>query len=684
MLFRKIIYKNGALKLLSLAIVLWLLYTLSKLPRSRISNQHEKSSSDQEKEQSSKISYETGTPLSEECTPIQVAMVCVGFSTNRQMVTLIKSILHYRKHHLHFHIFVNQQSKTVLGTMFRTWNVPNLIVTFYLIDEHIQAVSWIPNKHYAGVYGLIKLLIPDILPKHLKEIIVLDTDIVFSSDIFQLWQYFKLFTKEECIGLIENQSNWYLGTLHTTSTIWPALGRGFNTGIMLLSCDKLRSKGWNDIWLKVTKQHLKHLNEVALADQDIFNAVIKGMPSIVHTLPCVWNLQLSDNMKFDLCYLKNKHQIKAVHWNFRKNRVKKYKHVELFTSIRSHFVELNGALLRQSVSVCNDNTDNMVVLADYDENNMCSNFVASSTGPHRTHLFYFEFEYKPIEDDVSIVVHLSIDRLQMLEILCRQWDGPVSVAIFLSDFDARKVEVFVQESSILNSRKNIAFHLVFQNTVKDVYPINLLRNIALQQVVTDFVFLYDVDFVPMMGLYSYILSHVTEEMHSNLTAFVIPAFESLWYKNELPSTKAELLSHLESGAITTFRENVWPQGHAPTNYSLWKKSNTPYRIRWQKDFEPYVVLSKKRCPLYDKRFIGFGWNKISHIMELDAMGFSFVVLPHGFIIHIPHLPSIELQKYRTLPEYRECMNDLKLSFIEILMNKYHIDKERYKMFMEEY
>lgn len=32
------------------------------------------------------------------------------------------------------------------------------------------------------------------------------------------------------IGLVENQSDWYLGNLWRNHRPWPALGRGFNTG----------------------------------------------------------------------------------------------------------------------------------------------------------------------------------------------------------------------------------------------------------------------------------------------------------------------------------------------------------------------------------------------------------------------------------------------------------------------
>lgn len=39
-----------------------------------------------------------------------------------------------------------------------------------------------------------------------------------------------LFSDKQVIGLVENQSDWYLGNLWKNHKPWPALGRGFNTG----------------------------------------------------------------------------------------------------------------------------------------------------------------------------------------------------------------------------------------------------------------------------------------------------------------------------------------------------------------------------------------------------------------------------------------------------------------------
>ena len=83
-------------------------------------------------------------------------------------------------------------------------------VYFYLVDDVLNDVSWIPNKHYSGIYGLLKLTLPKILPSWLKKVIVLDTDVTLATDISRLYQLFNKFQTQESLGLIENQSDWYI------------------------------------------------------------------------------------------------------------------------------------------------------------------------------------------------------------------------------------------------------------------------------------------------------------------------------------------------------------------------------------------------------------------------------------------------------------------------------------------
>ena len=52
-----------------------------------------------------------------------------------------------------------------------------------MFDEVVHDISWIPNMHYSGKYGLLKLTLPKLLPKHVDKTIALDTDVILANDI---------------------------------------------------------------------------------------------------------------------------------------------------------------------------------------------------------------------------------------------------------------------------------------------------------------------------------------------------------------------------------------------------------------------------------------------------------------------------------------------------------------------
>ncbi|KAI1301775.1 LARGE xylosyl- and glucuronyltransferase 2 [Halotydeus destructor] len=614
------------------------------------------------------------------CEVIQVAIVCAGYNSSRSVVTLIKSILFYRKNPLHFHFVVDSISQLILKTLFETWNVPGLEVSFYLADNLKSDVSWIPNKHYSGIYGLLKLVLPKSLPETLEKVIVLDTDITFATDIAELWKLFLKMKKERdtSIGLVENQSDWYLGKLWKNHRPWPALGRGFNTGVMLFDLKRLREFSWSQIWKMVAEKELLNMLSTSLADQDIFNAVVKQHPYVVYKLPCQWNVQLSDNTLSErLCYTEVQ-DLKIIHWNSPKKLKVKNKHLEFFRNLYLTFLEYDGNLLRRELIGCANSTKSSKAytvmqesLNTLDEEDLCYEFRRERIAQHRTHLYYIDYEYEPSPEgnDVTLVAQLSMDRLQMVESLCKHWEGPISLALYMSDSEVQQFYGYVTESDILRERKNIGYHIVYRDG--SYYPINTLRNIALSQVTTPYVFLTDVDFLPMFSLYDYLKRSVGALglESTSKKALVVPAFETQRYRISFPKTKAELLSMLDMGTLFTFRYHVWTRGHAPTNYQKWRTATIPYRITWEVDFEPYIVV-RRDIPEYDSRFVGFGWNKVSHIMELYAQGYEFIVLPNAFIIHMPHAPSFDIAKFRSSSVYRKCLKIIKNEFVTDLSSKY--------------
>lgn len=608
------------------------------------------------------------------CELLHVAIVCAGHNASRDVVTLVKSILFHRKNPLHFHFITDSVAHQILQTLFQSWMVPSVDVSFYNADDLKPEVSWIPNKHYSGIYGLMKLTLTKALPSNLSKVIVLDTDITFATDIAELWAVFGKFSEKQVIGLVENQSDWYLGNLWKNHKPWPALGRGFNTGVILLLLDRLRRLGWEQMWRLTAERELMSMLSTSLADQDIFNAVIKQDPSLVYRLPCFWNVQLSDHTRSEQCYTELS-DLKVIHWNSPKKLRVKNKHVEFFRNLYLTFLEYDGNLLRRELFGCaslpSPPRDQLQrALEELDEDDPCYDFRQQHLMQHRIHLFFLQYEFLalPNPTDVTLVAQLSMDRLQMLEAICRHWAGPISLALYMSDAEAQQFLRYAQASEVLSARRNVAYHIVYKEG--QFYPINLLRNVALANTQTPYVFLTDIDFLPMYGLYDYLRNSIQQlELLQRKAALIVPAFETLHYRLTFPKSKAELLSMLDMGSLYTFRYHVWPKGHAPTDYAKWRTATVPYRVAWQPDFEPYVVV-RRDCPKYDQRFVGFGWNKVSHIMELDAQEYELLVLPNAFMIHMPHAPSFDISKFRLSAAYRGCLQTLREEFHQDLSRRY--------------
>uniref|UniRef100_A0A7N6C365 LARGE xylosyl- and glucuronyltransferase 1 n=1 Tax=Anabas testudineus TaxID=64144 RepID=A0A7N6C365_ANATE len=291
------------------------------------------------------------SPSVQKCELIHVACVCAGHNASRDVVTLVKSVLFHRRNPLHFHFITDTVANRILSSLFQSWMVPSVQVSFYDADELKSEVSWIPNKHYSGIYGLMKLTLTKALPSDLSKVIVLDTDITFATDIAELWGIFRKFTDKQVIGLVENQSDWYLGNLWKNHKPWPALGRGFNTGVILLYLERLRRIGWEQMWRLTAERELMSMLSTSLADQDIFNAFIKQNPVLVHQLPCFWNVQLSDHTRSEQCYTEVS-DLKVIHWNSPKKLRVKNKHVEFFRNLYLTFLEYDGNLLRRELFGC--------------------------------------------------------------------------------------------------------------------------------------------------------------------------------------------------------------------------------------------------------------------------------------------------------------------------------------------
>ncbi|KAJ8975142.1 hypothetical protein NQ317_015276 [Molorchus minor] len=183
-------------------------------------------------------------------------------------------------------------------------------------------------------------------------------------------------------------------------------------------------------------------------------------------------------------------------------------------------------------------------------------------------------------------------------------------------------------------------------------------------------FLADIDFLPNKNLYDMLRYYLQSMGSLTKKALIVPAFEIQKYGSLIPRNKKQLLKGIKNNSVIPFLSNIWLPGHAPTNYEKWKTAEKPYVVKWEPDYEPYVVV-RNDVVEYDERFVGFGWNKVSHTMELEAQNYEYIVLPDVFIVHKPHTPSYDIGRYRSSPTYRLCLQVLKEEFIQKLNKNYN-------------
>ncbi len=169
-------------------------------------------------------------------------------------------------------------------------------IVFYNIDSNIMKKYH--NKFYRfqknriSTIGIIRILIPEILPTNIHKVLYLDGDILVTDDLTPLYNYN---LKENPAGLAKNHSK--------EKYIIHKFKKYYNSGVILMDLDKWRKQ---NISYKMTDYLDKNINLFIYnknttkgsiyryGDQDLINLVLEGN---ITTLPYKWNNQEKDDIK---------------------------------------------------------------------------------------------------------------------------------------------------------------------------------------------------------------------------------------------------------------------------------------------------------------------------------------------------------------------------------------------------
>lgn len=194
------------------------------------------------------------------------------------------------------------------------------------------------------------------------------------------------------------------------------------------------------------------------------------------------------------------------------------------------------------------------------------------------------------------------------------------------------------------------------------FPINELRNLAIEHASSTHVFLSDVDIIPSANLQDTFLALPNFILRDTMHALIVPLFEtpfksipcSQWYdcieETEVYTrlSKQDLRWCLQFGGcknlgfkdFNKFVDASWdslPLSNYSTPLFCWDNPNQ----------EPFLIVAKtQQLPRFNPTFIDYGYNRIEWVAHLRYAGYRFSVLSHAWGFHLRHEKSFYALKSR--------------------------------------
>eukprot|EP00547_Thalassionema_nitzschioides_P011148 CAMPEP_0194263080 /NCGR_PEP_ID=MMETSP0158-20130606/46872_1 /TAXON_ID=33649 /ORGANISM="Thalassionema nitzschioides, Strain L26-B" /LENGTH=357 /DNA_ID=CAMNT_0039003251 /DNA_START=6 /DNA_END=1077 /DNA_ORIENTATION=+ len=279
---------------------------------------------------------------------------------------------------------------------------------------------------------------------------------------------------------------------------------------------------------------------------------------------------------------------------------------------------------------------------------------------------------------LTLVTQGGVSKLPRLLDLASRWRGPISCGIYITTTQQLDQWLaFMEKDHDGLISKYVSFHVLIEQPQMpekvNRHPINKLRNLALRNVETEFIFLNDIDFIPTMNAHDIIAPRLKtlpskhfwvlpafERFGTNSkqrgpgenfafqTFLGLPAFERFGTNSKqrgpgqvvddvsmIPKTKDALLEAISKSEVAPFHVYFKP-GHGPTNYTKWYDTISPYAVDYDYLYEPYVICRNEGVPSFFPSFRGFAFNKMSFFMEAHYLGFNFIILQDLFVVHMNH------------------------------------------------
>ncbi|XP_050293938.1 beta-1,4-glucuronyltransferase 1 isoform X2 [Anthonomus grandis grandis] len=296
----------------------------------------------------------------------------------------------------------------------------------------------------------------------------------------------------------------------------------------------------------------------------------------------------------------------------------------------------------------------------------------------------------------------SLDKIVSLVESSLHWAGPISLAVFAgSEKELNHILLFILYLRKCNSRikDKVSFHIAIlkgngpkrfsideerlgrlscMNPMANMhqlmmeinnnrmmgpwrhklpYPQNLLRNLARKNCHTKYIFLTDVDVIPVKGMAEGLNEFLAEDKCRGKCAYVVPTYE-VDERVLFPENKTELIRMASKGLARPFHHKVFIYNQYATNFSRWQNFKDPDRTirvshpvtNFEFLYEPFYIATDD-VPPHDERFVGYGYTRNTQVYEMFVSGYEFQVLSPIFSCHW----GLQVKKNR--PPWREHQNN---------------------------
>eukprot|EP00298_Acanthocystis_sp_HF-20_P014108 c20639_g2_i1.p1 GENE.c20639_g2_i1~~c20639_g2_i1.p1 ORF type:complete len:456 (+),score=181.79 c20639_g2_i1:23-1369(+) len=238
-------------------------------------------------------------------------------------------------------------------------------------------------------------------------------------------------------------------------------------------------------------------------------------------------------------------------------------------------------------------------------------------------------------DDITLSLQMDIRRTPLLSRHSTRWNGPLSVAVLIEQHQWDELKKIIAEMPI-NLKDKMRMHVVVAEKRWQHYPINSMRNVALDGVATKWTFILDSDedTIFNMDTYKTEVNRGVQKLSpedASKAMFVVTSWQWENQIKEYPMTKKQIKKLFEEGYAVCKAPQFLKAYKPPTvSLSKWLSNTDIERTDYGDAYEPYFIAATGHFPRFDPRFVGFGGDKAFQTITAATSGYGFYILPNVF------------------------------------------------------